>query len=60
MSFVANPRDAILGFYFADSRFYQLPTLQAAQVIFTELDSTVSAFVGLVVTYFKSNLSFSP
>jgi len=31
MSFVANLRDAIHGFHFADRRLLQLPTPQAAQ-----------------------------
>jgi len=44
MSFVADLRDAVHGFHFADSRLSQLPILQAARVTFAESDSPVSAF----------------
>jgi len=44
MSFVADLRDAIHGFHFADRRLSQLPTPKAAQVTITEPDSAVSAF----------------
>jgi len=44
MSFVADLRDAIHVFQFADRRISHLPTPQAAQVTITERDSAVSAF----------------
>jgi len=44
MSFMADLRDDINGFHFADRRLLQLPTLQAAKVTFTEPNSAVSAF----------------
>jgi len=44
MSFVADLRDTIHGFHFADRRLSQLPTPQAAQVTITKPDSAVSAF----------------
>jgi len=37
MSFVADLRDAIHSFHFADGRLSQLPTLKAAQVTITDL-----------------------
>jgi len=39
MSIVADVRNAIYGFNFADRMLSQLPTLQAAQVTFAEPDS---------------------
>jgi len=53
MSFVADLRDAIHGFHFADRRQSQLPTLQAAQVTITEPDSAVSAFEASSATLLK-------
>jgi len=41
------------GFHFANSRLSQLPTLQAAQVTFTEPDSTISAFEASSATLLK-------
>jgi len=50
MSFVPDLRDAIHGFYFADRRLSELPTLQAAQVTITEPDNAVFAFEASSVT----------
>jgi len=41
---MADLRDAIRGFHFADRRLSPQPTLQAAQVTITEPDNAVSAF----------------
>jgi len=54
MSPVANLRDAIHGFHFADKRLSQLPTPQAAQVTITEPDSTVSACEASSATFLKA------
>jgi len=51
-SFVADPRDAIASIHFADRRLWQLPTLQATQVAFTEPDSAVSAFFSYFFFFF--------
>jgi len=46
-------REAIHGFHIAERRLSQLPTPQAAQVTFTEQDSTVSTFEASSATLLK-------